>query len=418
MMASLDDRLDKAIADALSGHPASAQTDVAALLEPALPLLTTSLPAPTHAQAFLRMQDALIAERARRQKGFLHGWRSFSWRGATLFVRGAFLAAGAAAVLLLLLAPRAQPDDPHYPLKRSIEAVHLLFVQDAGARADLYAQLAERRLIEAETAAAAGHPVPAEVFDSLGQAWDRVAALAGPDDETLRAIAQAQQGRIQVLLPLLEADVQPAATAAQSAIRRFLTPTPPAPTPIATAAPTRTPNPSPTPTPGPAGANLRPASTATLAPPATSTPGTGAGNLTPTRPASTQPPSLTPQPTESPTPPDLDPTRTAEATETPEPTHTPRATPAPESTEEPEPTRTPDPARTPERTETPEPTEAPEPTRTPRPTSTPRPTERPEPTRTPETTGTPERTETPEPTERPERTETPEPAETPEARRL
>lgn len=409
MMASLDDRLDQAIAAALGGRPPVAPADVATLLEPALPLLTASLPAPAQAQAFARMQAALGAERARRQHGFLRNWRlSASWRESSPLLRGAFLAAAVAAMLLLLLAPNAQLHQPHYPLKRGIEAIHLLFVQNAEARAALYAQLAERRLAEAETVLTAGRPVPAALFDSLAKGWQMATTLAGPDGQALRMVAQAQQKRLQALLPRLGADARPAALAALAAIQRFLTP--PAPVPAPTRTPTSSPSSTPTPIPdrlplGPPVVSTRAVSTATPAPLATMTTETEAENAP--QPGAAQPPGITPSPTETPAPlPSLEPTHspttTAEPTDAPAPTPTPRPTDAPE------------PTRTPERTETPEPTHAPEPTRTPERIETPESTHEPEPTRTPERTETPEPTHAPESTRTPERTETPEPTQTPE----
>ncbi len=378
-MASLENRLDAAIDGLLAGNPAAdLDPELSDLLAPALMLLSAPVPTPSQRMARGRMMAAV---QARQQRPGLLARLGLGSRQALRLVP---LAAVAVMVVLILLSGSALPGQPHYPLKRGVEALRLLGVQDPATRSVFYAELAEHRLSELEMLALQQRPIADSAIESIGQAWALAWSTPGADTERLQEVAADHASRLRVLIPLLPPQLRSSAQTVLDEITRFAG--------LA--------DPSPTPTPAPSPTVLVSATPATprVEIPDVPVSATAIPTSSPAATATATPiPTVTPSATVASTN-----TATSEATATV--TAPPAATPTPDTqpTSPPAPTSTPvpPPARTPTQTVGPPPTVGG--------TPTPGVTETAENTRTLEPTEQPEETETPER----EETETPEPEET------
>ncbi|MBI3953981.1 MAG: hypothetical protein HY330_05660, partial [Chloroflexi bacterium] len=171
----LDDCLDRvlfrgeSVESCLARHPQQA-----AELEPLLraAVLTrqalASQPQPEwKAQARLRLGQAL--EQHRRlagRRGWARGlWRSPRWAAAAAAALVVALLAGAGSGTVAASASSV-PNEPLYGVKRKAEAVRLFFSLGEDSKATVYADLADRRLVEMASMTEAGRPREVEL---LGQ---------------------------------------------------------------------------------------------------------------------------------------------------------------------------------------------------------------------------------------------------------
>jgi len=375
-MATLDDRLDAAIDDLLSGVPTTnLDPELAGLLAPASVLLSSPVPASMQLVAQGRMMASI---RAQRERPSLWAWLGLGFRHV---LRLAPMAAVAVLIILVILSGSALPGQPHYPLKRGVEALRVLGIQDPATRSVFYVELAKRRLTELEMLVIQERPISVGHIESIGRAWTMALATPGADTDQFRKPAMAHARRLQALIPFLSPQLQAPAQDVLNELMRLAGLANPSPTPtalptetpvpprqetsdtpiLATVTPTPRPVATATPTPVPTAtvvntATPEPTATATAPPPATATPDDPPTLTSTFTPVPTNAPA--PAPTRTPTQP-VEPTQTPGSTETPEATETPEPeeseTPEPEESETPEPEETEEPEPDePEETETPE----------------------------------------------------------------
>ena len=179
-MASLENRLDSAIEGLLAGIPAvDLDPELAELLTPASALLSTPVPTPSQRLARGRM---IATVRAQQQRPGLLARLLGSWRMPNLqALRLAPMAVLAVLLVLVFLSGNALPGQPHYPLKRGVEAMRLLGIQDPAERSLFYADLADQRLTELETLVMQQRPISVDAIESIGQAWAMAVSTPGVD---------------------------------------------------------------------------------------------------------------------------------------------------------------------------------------------------------------------------------------------
>ncbi len=465
-----DDRLDAQIERLLAGKPRLNEPlsggervarEFARLAAEEAPRLSQA----ARSQGLEALHRRASAERARARPNF------FAWLGRV--PHWAQLAAVALIVVVIAngvssAAADSLPGSPLYPFKRLNEGGQLLLSNSNAQRAQMWMNLANKRLDEVQRLLLEGSSVDPSALDavdeSILQSLTEIARTRGRervellkqltqlairqqllvDQMAQSADEQARQRFIQTarLLGNVASFAQSdAASSTEFDPRELFAPSaaPSAsPTPAATRRDTWTATGQATRTLGasetggsPEGAtptsqsapassspNEEPTATPRSEPPVNPTPTARQGTATsrPTsEPRATGNPPASPKPTEKG---ELTETRAAtprpERTETREPTRPPEPGETREPTDQPEPTETHEPTHVPEPSETRKPTDQPEPTETREPTELPEPTHTHEPSPTREPTETREPNETHEPTEAPEPNKTPKPSKTPE----
>lgn len=159
--------------------------------------------------------------------------RFFIWQPVWATAMGIFLAVLLAGSFTVAAAGNSMPDEPLYPVKLATEQVRLVLTPSPVAKAELSAELADRRVNEIINMAAKGEPEKVEVAAArLQQDLDRIASISS---------AQKQETVKATLAPAV----------AQPAERARSVPVPsPAPAPVPAPAPTTKPTSAPAPTPG------------------------------------------------------------------------------------------------------------------------------------------------------------------------
>jgi outer membrane biosynthesis protein TonB len=199
-------------------------------------------------RASYQFQAALREMESEKRHG-LFGWQP-RWATAVIVVI-VILLAGSGTVVA---AGNSLPDEPLYQVKLATEAVRLALTPASLDKAELYVELADKRVDEIVKMAEEGKVEPVErATDKLGEYLVAMSSLAVPAGG---GMVEREITTFEAEQPMIAEEAPQVSEAPPAPVEA---PTPaPEPTPAPTAAPEPTPTPTPAPTPAPAAVEKAP----------------------------------------------------------------------------------------------------------------------------------------------------------------